>query len=614
MPDPASFVWLGLPARLWLALMTGAAFGAFGARVWRYVKVARSGRPEPRWDHPFERLGRVALHVLAGARLLEERLIGAAHLVIFWAFLIYGVSFAWNWVRALFPALPIPYPDEVGWMAAALLVFGWIGLVAVVVAACRRTFAPPAGLERSTDAGFILLLITTVLASAIAGQGARGVAPTAAAVWWWVHMITVLAFLAYLPYSKHLHLIAAPFGVFFGALDRTAMPASSEGAIKREEFTWRQLMCGLTCAECGRCERACPVNHSGVSFSPKVLMEDLRKMVRTPEGYSLDPAVAWLCTTCRACMDRCPVFNEHIPILIEMRRRMVNEGQVSATLQEALERFGRYGNSFGASPRARPKWSEQLAFKIKDARKEPVEYLWFVGDYASLDPRVQLATQAFARLLHGAGIDFGILYDQERNSGNDVRRAGEEGLFEMLREQNQRALAKAQYSKIVTTDPHTYHALKNEYGNGHVVHSSELLAELLVEDRLRVKPLEARAVTYQDPCYLGRYNNIFEAPRSALTLLGYRLAEMPRHGSRAWCCGAGGGRIWMEDPPGVRERPAESRVREAAALDGVDTLVVCCPKDLVMFQDALKTTGLEQKLAVRDLAQVAEPAIAPAGG
>lgn len=614
MPDPAGFVWLGVPARLWLAMLTLAAFAAFGARMWHYVNIVRSGRPEPRWDRPLERLRRVAVHVLGGARLLEERLIGVVHLVIFWTFLLYGLSFAWNLLRALFPSLPVPYPDDVGWMAAALVVLGWIGLVAVVVAACRRTFAPPIGLERSVDASIILLLITVVLASAIAGHAARGVVPTAAVAWWWVHMITVLAFLAFLPYSKHLHLVAAPFGVFFGALDRTAMPGPSDGAAKREEFTWRQLVCGLMCAECGRCERACPVNHSGVSFSPKVLMEDVRKMVRTSEGYTLDPAVAWYCTTCRACMDRCPVFNEHIPILVEMRRRMVIEGRVGSNLQEAFERMGRYGNSFGASHRARSKWTAQLDFKIKDARKEPVEYLWFVGDYASLDPRVQPATVAMARLLHRAGVDFGILYEDERNSGNDVRRAGEEGLFEMLRDQNRKGLAKARYRTLLTTDPHSYHALKNEYGNGHVMHSSELIARLLVQERLRPQAPEAPAVTYQDPCYLGRYNGIFDAPRNAITLLGYRMVEMPRHRSRAWCCGAGGGRIWMEDPPGVRERPAESRVREAAALDGVRTLVVCCPKDLVMFQDALKTTGLEHKLAVRELAEMAEQAIAPTGG
>jgi Fe-S oxidoreductase len=309
-------------------------------------------------------------------------------------------------------------------------------------------------------------------------------------------------------------------------------------------------------------------------------------------------------------MENCPVFNEHIPLIVEMRRQLMIRGEVSPGVQDMLTGLTRYGNSFGQSPRQRAKWARDLGFDVKDARREPVEYLWFVGDYASFDPRVQEITRAVARVFHRADLDFGILAEGEQNAGNDVRRLGEEGLFEMLREKNLAALGSSQHRAIVTTDPHTYHALKHEYGlDGRVVHYTEVLEGLIASGRLPIVPDGGARVTYHDPCYLGRYGGIYEPPRRVLGALGLKVTEMPRHGAAAYCCGAGGGRIWMEDAPGGGERPAESRVREAAGLAGVATMVVACPKDLVMFRDALKTTGLEGALAVRDIVELVEDAI-----
>jgi Fe-S oxidoreductase len=317
---------------------------------------------------------------------------------------------------------------------------------------------------------------------------------------------------------------------------------------------------------------------------------------------------------------RCPVFNEHVPLIVEMRRHLVSQGEMEKRLQDVLVNLGRYGNSFGKSARTRAAWTTGLDFKVRDARKEPVEYLWLVGDYASFDPRAQEVTRAAARVFQRAGLDFGILHDAEQNAGNDVRRIGEEGLFGVLRDKNLKTLGGVKFQKIVTTDPHTYHAVKHEYaGNGNgggspqgveVLHFAELLDRLLATGRLAVTAPLGRTVTYHDPCYLGRYNGVYAAPRRTLEALGARLAEMPRNRDEAACCGAGGGRIWMEDVAGVRERPAETRVKEAARVRGVQTLVVSCPKDLVMFQDALKTTQLEGSLAVQDLAQLADAASA----
>ncbi|MGO9097292.1 MAG: (Fe-S)-binding protein [Bryobacteraceae bacterium] len=634
MPDPLTHSPLAGGILLWT--LTLISVGLFSWKVAAYVSLLRRGRGEPRWDHLPQRLQMFALNVLGQKRMFDEPAIGAAHFLIFWSFVFYAGSFWWNLARALVPVLPIPFADQVAWMAFALELTGVFGLAALAVAAVRRYVFTPPRLEKSRDATLILLLIALVLLSSLGGEGFTylahprswrpvgaflagifsaagvGVAQAAALSLWmmWLHLVTVLGFLAYLPFSKHGHLLFAPFGVFFGALQPGLAPASSEGAWKLEEFTWRQLFSGLACAECGRCDRACPAFLSGTPLSPKTLMHDIKTLVRSKGvDFAVTREQVWACLTCAACMHRCPVFNEHLPVLIEMRRHLVAQGEVDPSLQTALMNLTRYGNSFGQSARNRAKWTQGLGFKIKDARKEPVEYLWLVGDYASFDPRVQAVSAAAARVFDRAGLSFGILYEAEQNSGNDVRRAGEEGLFETLRDKNLAALGKAKFERIVTGDPHTYHALKNEYGRANgVVHTTQLLDELIASGKLSPGKVEA-TVAFHDPCYLGRYNGVYAPPRRVLAAVASTLVEMPRNRDHAYCCGAGGGRIWMEDAPTGKERPAESRVREAAALPGVGVLAVACPKDLVMFEDALKTTGLEGKLAVKDIMQLVEEGI-----
>jgi Fe-S oxidoreductase len=302
-----------------------------------------------------------------------------------------------------------------------------------------------------------------------------------------------------------------------------------------------------------------------------------------------------------------------VDTIVDMRRYMVIEGQVDAELQDALANLGRYGNSFGKSGRARARWTRSVEPKIKDARKEAVEYLWFVGDYASYSATLTDITQMTAEVFQKAGLDFGLMYDGEQNAGNDVRRVGEEGLFEMLVEKNVAALSKCTHQAIVTTDPHSYNALKHEYpaeinGGRPVLHYAELLDQLIASGRLKFSKKLGYQVTYHDPCYLGRYNGVYDAPRRVIEATGCELVEMPRHGARAFCCGAGGGRIWMEEGE-VQERPSEARIREAAELDGVTTFVVACPKDVTMYRDAVKTTGHEDRLVVKDLIELVHEAL-----
>jgi Fe-S oxidoreductase len=276
-----------------------------------------------------------------------------------------------------------------------------------------------------------------------------------------------------------------------------------------------------------------------------------------------------------------------------------------------METIHKSGNSFGENRRRRGRWAQELEFEVKDARKEPVDVLWFVGDYASFDPRSQTVSRTLARLFMHAGLDFGLLYEGEWNAGNDVRRVGEEGLVELLAEHNIGVLRGCEFSRIVTSDPHSLNTLRNEYPTlgrqWPVLHHTTLLAELLENGSLGVRRLGYR-VTYHDPCHLGRMNGEFDDPRRVLELRGCTLVEMPRNRDNSFCCGAGGGRIWIPDAPGA-ERPSENRIREATALADVELFVVACPKDVTMYEDAIKTSGNGDRIALREISELVEEAL-----
>lgn len=459
---------------------------------------------------------------------------------------------------------------------------------------------------------------------------------------WWLHALLAFGLIVCIPLTKAFHLISSPANMLLRTPAPVGrLPVVAESGVRTvRDYSWRQLLQVEACTWCGKCQEVCPGYNSGFPLSPRDLVQAVdSQLLRTAfkangeppslHGSAVTAEELWSCCTCRACEEICPVFVQHPRLIIDLRRHLVDQGQVDEGLQDALMNFQRYGNSFGQSARKRADWTKPLDFKLKDARKEEVEYLWFVGDYASYDQRAQEVTRTIAKVLHYAGQDVGLLFEKEQNAGNDVRRIGEEGLFAMLREKNAKELAGAKFRKLLTTDPHTYNTLKNEYelakANGSngatspgsraaeeaaeaapkpVLHYTELLDALLHQGSLKLGRALDATVTYHDPCYLGRYGGVYEAPRRVLRALGARLVEMPRNRNNSFCCGAGGGRIWMKDTPGIEERPAENRVREALALPGVQCLVVACPKDLVMFQDAVKTVGAEGRLRVADLGEL----------
>ncbi len=457
-------------------------------------------------------------------------------------------------------------------------------------------------------------------------------------VTWWTALGLILLFFPYFALSKHVHIFFAPLNWFFYR-DRpvaTTEDANGVAAKKLDDLSWHQIMDSYACIMCNRCQDACPAYAAGTALSPAALEINKRYYLNQhltdfaggkPSPSLLDFAITkeavWACTTCGACVEVCPVGNAPMTDIIDIRRGLINEGDtIDTNLQKSLENFAKQGNSFGQSARMRAKWTQSLDFKIKDARKESVDYLWFVGDYASFDPRGQELTCTVARVLRDAGLDYGILYEAEWNSGNDARRAGEEGLFEMLAEHNIDAIGKAQFREgILTTDPHTMNALRFEYAKlgkeFKVAHYSQALAYLIKEGKLNLThPLKYRC-TYHDPCYLGRYNRVFDAPREVIHKTGVELIEMPRNRENSFCCGAGGGQIWKGTRvPG--EKPAENRIREALkVLDnpyrkdvgGVPLFIVACPKDVVMYTDAVKTSGNEGKIIVKDIIELVAEAM-----
>jgi succinate dehydrogenase/fumarate reductase iron-sulfur protein len=397
-------------------------------------------------------------------------------------------------------------------------------------------------------------------------------------------------------------------------------PGEADGYVRLED-----------CIECGLCLSACPIGAPATGFVGPAALAAAQRLLEEPRGSEREdvlswisrPGGAWACTTCRACVDACPVGIDPVSTVIEMRRTLVDRGDVDPLLQQTLQNFARQGNSYGKSARMRARWTKGLDFTIPDARREAVEYVWFVGDYASFDERVQRESQRLATILHDAGVSFGLLFEGERSAGNDVRRAGEEGLFEMLVEHNMKTFGEAQFEAIFTTDPHSLNALRNEYPqyglHKPVYHYTELLLQLSSQGTITLRPtLQGTRVTYHDPCYLARYNGITDAPRRLIEATGAQLVEMPRHGANTFCCGAGGGRIWMTESD-TGERPSEQRIREAQALDGIDYFVVSCPKDLTMYAAAAQTVGGVQ-FDVVELTALVERALdqadvgVPAGG
>ena len=626
----------------------------------------RVGRPEIRWNKFHLRIGSLIKYAIVQTRVLSQRYPGVMHIGLAWGFFIFFLGTALATIDSHFYKFLEGNPYL--FYKLVLDIFTVLFLFGAVLAAYRRFIQKPPRLTLQSRFTISLVLITVIVLAGLIIESLRlAIEQPAWAMWspvgwllaqvwigsgateltltnwhagvWLFHLALAAFTVAILPVGTLWHTLTGPLNTFFAQVDRPAgqLKPVAENAKNEpiyvkslQDLTWKQLLDGDACTECGRCQDACPAHAAGTPLSPKQFILSIRQalhrdgpMLATGKnngqggkykqlvGDEIPQEILWSCTTCGACVKECPVLIEHVDSIVDMRRHLVIEGQMDGMLQDALANLGRYGNSFGQSDRMRAKWTQPIQPNIKDARREAVEYCWFVGDYASYSTSLTEITQLTASVFQKIGLDYGILYDGERNAGNDVRRVGEEGLFEMLAEKNMAVLNKSTFQTIITTDPHSYNALKNEYtGNGKhpVLHYSELLDQLITSGKLKFSKKLGYKVTYHDPCYLGRYNGIFDAPRRVIAATGCELIEMPRNRVRSYCCGAGGGRIWMEEGS-IKERPSEARIHEAVNLSGVNIFVVACPKDITMYRDAVKTTGKEDRIVVKDLIELIDEAL-----
>ena len=649
------------------------AMGLFAWSVYRLIRYLRLGKPENRFDRPGSRLMKVLTVAFGQSKLLREPLAGVMHFFIFWGFVVLLSAVVESVAEGIFPGFSLSVLGTGMEGALAFLQDLFVGLVivSVLVALFRRYVLRPKrldlGLHSKLDATAILMTILFIMLSMI-GQNAAGMVlgevesstrflselavplfsvmesssvTTWFAIFWWTHIILVLAFLNYLPYSKHLHVLTSIFNVYFsstqprGALRPINLEAENVvqfGVADVQDLTWKQLLDGYTCTECGRCSTVCPANSTGKFLSPRKIIMDIRARLMEkaplvtsgadagrgmPEGANnplekhlvhdfITPGELWACTTCMACVQECPVNIEHVDAIVDMRRNLVL--MESAFPPEVQVVFRNLENNFtpwafAASNRA--DWAEGMNIP-RMAGGGDIEVLFWVGCAGSYDTRYKKVTQAFSRLMQQAGIKFAILGTEEKCSGDPARRIGNEYLAQTLMKENVQTLSKYHVKKIVTSCPHCFNTLKNEYpqfgGIYDVVHHTDFLMQLVNEGKIRISAAHKAKITYHDSCYLGRYNNVYDAPREAIqSVPGLELVEMNRSRSRGFCCGAGGGRMWMEEKEGKRVNI--DRTEEALALKP-DVIGTACPFCMTMMTDGVKAKEASESVEVKDIAEI----------
>jgi len=641
------------------------SIGLFGwLTLRRFARIAL-GQPENRFDRPLARL-RAMLVDAIGQRRVARRPFGFNHLIIFWSFLILVLANGEFLVQGIFPdfSLGLLLPATIH--HSLLLAFDLVSLfalVAVAVAAGRRLLIRPAGLDsdyvsgRSSEAfiilgaiGLLMLAyfglhgseialgktdgawqpVSTVVATLLSALPRSSFLVPFVLFFWWLHAVVLLAFLCFLPASKHMHVLTAIPNCFFRSLERPNtqpreefLPGGRFGVAKVTDFSWKDLLDSFTCTECGRCQVACPARATGKSLNPRQVVHAIKTnlLVNADSVNAMLPPLVplfgqegeatiseeaiWACTTCGSCMAECPVCIEQMPKIIALRRNLVQtESRFPEELLNLFENMENRANPWGIAPSERTKWSAGL-----DARQfvaGETEYLFFIGCAGAFDSRNKQVTTAMARILDAAGVSWGILGRDEKCCGDSLRRLGNEYVFDRLATENSQMLRERGVTKVITQCPHCFNVLRNDYRQYglelEVVHHSELILELLASSRLTVGQVAATGTTvFHDSCYLGRHNDIYDAPRQVIAqTTGAAPLEMARNRENAFCCGAGGGRMWLEEHSGSRINL--ERVNEALTNDP-DTICVSCPYCLTMFEDGLKDSG-SNKVKVKDIAEV----------
>jgi Fe-S oxidoreductase/nitrate reductase gamma subunit len=666
----------------WALVIFCGALVVYG--LWRRVRLWRMGRPAARTDQVGRRIGGLLLYALGQRRVLSQPYPGLMHGLIFYGFVAFFIATSLVGIQ-LDAGIIILKGSFYLYFELVVNAFALLFLVGLGLAAFRRYLLRPDRLNIRRDDALILgtLAFIALTGLALEVMRLRGQQP-AWASWswlgnaiagllgpppdrppaiypyvWGVHQLATFGLIATLPYTKFLHIVTAPTNIYLRRLDAPgALPKIEDieqteeplGVGSIEQFTWKQLLDGDACTECGRCQAVCPAYAAGQPLSPKKLVIDLRdrtseypgalwrwqqpivervpllrrlalgsgepeerELVGTapPSAVILDETL-WSCTTCRACEQECPVFIEQVGEIVSMRRYLaLEQGRLPDTLAQALRNTERQGNPWGQPRHQRAEWAAGLEVPIM-ANVGEADVLYWVGCAGSYDPRNQKVSQAMVQILRAAGVDFAILGEEESCNAEWARRAGEEYLYQVQATENVETLKQYTFRRIVTQCPHCYNTLKNEYsqfgGEWQVVHQSQFIQELIATGRLKLTGRwDGGPVTFHDSCYLGRYNRVYDAPRQVLAALpGLRLADMMRSREQGFCCGGGGACMWMEHEAG--QRINDVRMDEILGLSP-DLVAVTCPFCLIMLEEAASGRGTDVSLAVEDIAEVVVSAL-----
>jgi len=696
--------WIGI---LLFVLIAVTGITLFGVRAGELITLLVKARRENRTDHIDDRIGSFFLVVLGQSGVLRDPIPGIAHFFTFWGFIIIQFGLLNLMLGAFNVSLPF-FGDNHGF-ATTLDLFIIFVAIALLVFAFRRAVIRPKQLfsflhgpwDGLIILGLILLVLITLalveifdyaasngaswslfgvwFGPAVSGPGA-GTDLILFRVFWYIHVSLFFAFLVYLPRSKHLHLMATPFNVFFsnyapkGALPLLENLEEREdyGVSKAEQFTWKQLLDGYACTECGRCNTVCPATSTGKPLYPKEIILGVKEALfarsneilgenslwarmsvvevkpdRSVEekeahhepmvGGIISTEALWACTTCRACMEICPVSIEHVPKIVDMRRHLVmEESDFPTEVTSLFNNIERNFNPWEISNDRRAEWAAGLGIPLLSENPN-ADVLYWVGCMGSFDRRNQKVATSVAKILKAANVNFAILGPEEWCTGDPARRIGNEYLWQMMAQQNIETLngygfntanalnghdghvpgngvagVAPKHRTIITACPHCFNTIKNEYpqlgGDYEVVHHTVFIDRLLADEKITLpEDFDERKLTYHDPCYIGRYNDIYDEPRRVLSVLNTNgVTEMRRHRTKSFCCGGGGGRAWMEEKIGKRVNQA--RVNEALET-GAEVLAAACPFCITMFDDGIKGVEAEDKLQIEDISEIVARAI-----
>ena len=659
------------PKSVIMLLLLAGAFGFFAYNILILFRLVTLGkRPDDRFDDIPGRMRKVLVYVFGQKRLFKYRFAGIEHAMIFWGFLVITVGTVEMLASGVFPGFKLLPGAAHGIYELVLDVVQALVLVAIGMGIINRLTIGRRREVNGPDAVVILGLIFGLMITAFLTTGARialaeaspGMLPVSWAFsslydgmswdgtvfwkefFWWFHVLIVLSFLNYLPYSKHSHVLTAVLNVFFQSLkprgqlskiDFEDIPEDLDhfGSSKVADFSWKDILDSYTCTECGRCTDNCPAWNTEKVLSPRDVVVKLRHYVSSegkdilagkpaeeqpdlPDAQWVTPEELWACTTCNACVEQCPLFIDQMGKIMDMRRFLTLEGKLSGTATRTLQKLQNNGNPWGFPENQRGGWLSEMDVPVLGVSTEDAsgfDVIYWAGCFGGYDPRGQEVSKAIVSLLKIAGVNFAVMGSAETCTGDPARRLGEEALYQMLAAQNIETLNEMKVKKILANCPHCFNTIKNEYpqfgGSYEVVHHTDFLLDLIREGKLNPDSRIEKKMTYHDSCYIGRYNNVYDSPREILkSIPGIDLVEMKRNRTKSFCCGAGGGKIWMEEEA---PRVNWNRFDEAAGTEP-DTLATACYFCNTMFDDAARFRGKEEEIEVKDIAEILTRSVSPA--